>query len=271
MPGSAPWRALRAIAICAVVIGWSAVAVSPRDQRFLSANTIDVPPGADLQAALDQAQPGDTIRLAAGHTYTGAFTLPMKSGSEYVTVRTSATDAELPPMGVRIRPSDSHLLATVTSAGGSVFTAAPGAHHFRFVGLEIAPTPRTFLYNVVTLGDGSETEVAQQPHDIEFEWCYIHGDPTVGSRRGIAMNGGNLKVLASYLSDFKEVGADSQALAGWGGAGPFTVLGHYLEAAGENLMFGGAGPRSPGPIPSALNLQANHLFKTVTWEDDQPR
>src|SRR5256885_1348431 len=244
MPGSAPWRALRAIAICAVVIGWSAVAVSPRDQRFLSANTIDVPPGADLQAALDQAQPGDTIRLAAGSTYTGAFTLPMKSGSDYVTVRTSATDAELPPMGVRIRPSDSHLLATVTSAGGSVFTAAPGAHHFRFVGLEIAPTPGTFLYNVVTLGDGSETYVAQQPHDIEFEWCYIHGDPTVGSRRGIAMNGGNLKVFASYLSDFKEVGADCQALAGWGGPGAFTILVDYVEGADGDQSFRGGGPRN---------------------------
>src|SRR5256886_3482686 len=270
MPGSAPWRALRAIAICAAVIGWSAVAVSPRDQRFLSANTIGVPPGADLQAALDQAQPGDTIRLAAGHTYTGAFTLPMRSGSEYVTVRTSATDAELPPMGVRIRPSDSHLLATVTSAGGSVFTAAPGAHHFRLVGLEIAPTPGTFLYNVVTLGDGTETAVAQQPHDIEFEWCYIHGDPTVGSRPGIAMNGGNVKVLASYLSDFKEVGADSQALAGWAGTGPFTIIDNYLEAAGENLLFGGAGPPNPDPNPSRLNLQPKHLFKTLSSQTGQP-
>src|SRR3989442_6517826 len=270
MPGSAPWRSLRAIAICAVVIGWSTVAVSPRDQRFLSANTIDVPPGADLQAALDQAQPGDTIRLAAGSVYTGAYTLPLKSGSGYITVRTSATDAELPAMGVRIRPSDSHLLATVTSSGGSVFTAAPGAHHFRFVGLEIAPTPGTFLYNVVTLGDGSETEVAQQPHDIEFEWCYIHGDPTVGSRRGIAMNGGNLKVLASYLSDFKEVGADSQALAGWAGTGPFTILDNYLEAAGENLMFGGADPRIPDQIPSTINVQHNHFFKPLTWKTDDP-
>src|SRR5256714_13690925 len=173
-------------------------------------------------------------------------------------------------MGVRIPPSDSHPLATVTSSGGSVFTAAPGAHHFRFVGLEIAPTPGTFLYNVVTLGDGSETEVAQQPHDIEFEWCYIHGDPTVGSRRGIAMNGGNLKVLASHLSDFKEVGADSQALAGWAGTGPFTILDNYLEAAGENLMFGGADPRNPDQNPSTIHQQHKHLFKPLTWETDHP-
>src|SRR2546426_11581446 len=118
MPGSAPWRSLRAIAICAVVIGWSTVAVSPRDQRFLSANTIDVPPGADLQAALDQAQPGDTIRLAAGSVYTGAVGLPLKSGSGYITVRTSATDRGPPPMGVPIHPLDFPLLATVASADG---------------------------------------------------------------------------------------------------------------------------------------------------------
>src|SRR5256886_16899342 len=91
MPGSAPWRSLRAIAICAVVIGWSTVAVSPRDQRFLSANTIDVPPGADLQAALDQAQPGDTIRLAAGSGYTGAVTMSLKSGSGDKSGRTRST------------------------------------------------------------------------------------------------------------------------------------------------------------------------------------
>src|SRR2546427_10294961 len=103
MPGSAPWRSLRAIAICAVVIGWSTVAVSPRDQRFLSANTIDVPPGADLQTALDQAQPGDTIRLAAGSVYTRAHTMPLKSGSGYITARCRATDAELPATGFRIR------------------------------------------------------------------------------------------------------------------------------------------------------------------------
>src|SRR5438445_538169 len=50
---------------------------------------IDVPPGGDLQAALDQAQPGDTIRLAAGATYTGWFTLPAKPGAGDILIRTS--------------------------------------------------------------------------------------------------------------------------------------------------------------------------------------
>ena len=42
---------------------------------------IDVPAGGSLQQALNAVQPGGTIRLAAGATYTGTFTLPAKGGT----------------------------------------------------------------------------------------------------------------------------------------------------------------------------------------------
>src|SRR5437868_3379350 len=67
--------------------------------------TINVPAGGDLQAALNSANPGDTILLAAGATYTGSFKLPVKSGSSFITIRTSASDSQLPPAGTRIDPS----------------------------------------------------------------------------------------------------------------------------------------------------------------------
>src|SRR3989449_9202549 len=103
-----------------------------------STGFIDVPPGGDLQTALDQARPGDTIRLSAGATYTGWFTLPAKGGSEYIVVRTNTPDADLPAPGMRVTLAHVPLLAKVTAdAGGSVFTAAQGAHHYRFVGVEI--------------------------------------------------------------------------------------------------------------------------------------
>src|SRR3989475_4549429 len=96
---------------------------------------IDVPPGGDLQAALDQAQPGDTIRLAAGATYTGWFTLPAKTGVGDILIRTSAADSALPPAGTRINPSSFPALARINAAaGGSVFTAGPAAPHYRFRG-----------------------------------------------------------------------------------------------------------------------------------------
>src|SRR5262249_10415197 len=49
--------------------------------------TISVSAGGDFQAALNTAQPGDTILLQAGATFTGNFVLPVKSGSSYITIR----------------------------------------------------------------------------------------------------------------------------------------------------------------------------------------
>ena len=246
-------------------------AVAASDRPATPAGDIDVPPGGDLQAALDQARPGDTIRLSAGATYTGWFTLPAKGGSEYIVVRTNTPDADLPPPGKRVNLAHVPLLAKVTAnAGGSVFTAAQGAHHYRFLGLEISPSPGAFLYNVVTVGDGTEGSAADQPHDIVFERCYIHGDPAMGSRRGIAMNGRNITIADSRISDFKEVGADSQALAGWSGTGPFTIVNNYLEGAGENIMFGGADPAVQDLVPADISVRHNHFFKPLSWRIEDP-
>ena len=239
------------------------------DPPHLTAD-IDVAPGGDLQAAIDGAQPGDTIRLAAGAIYTGPFTLPAKAGSGTVLLRTSAPDSALPPQGTRISPPFFSALARVEANAGAAFATAPAAHDYRFLGLEISPTPGTFLYNVVLLGDGSEASVAQQPHNLVFERCYIHGDPTAGSRRGVALNGRDITIVDSRLSDFKEVGADSQALAGWNGAGPFTIVNNYLEGAGENLMFGGADPSVQDLVPADIVVRHNHFFKPLTWKVDDP-
>src|SRR5881409_364653 len=105
---------------------------------------------------------------------------------------------------------------------------------------------------------------------ITFERCYIHGDAVAGSRRGIAMNGVNIGVYDSIFTDFKEVGADSQALAGWNGAGPFTIVNNELEGAGENLIFGGADPQVPGLVPADIVVRHNHFFKPLSWKVDDP-
>ena len=69
------------------------------------AATIAVPAGGDLQAALNAAQAGDVITLAPGATYVGNFVLPNKGAlSDYITIRSAAPDAVLPPAGVRISP-----------------------------------------------------------------------------------------------------------------------------------------------------------------------
>jgi len=233
--------------------------------------TIAVNAGGDVQAALNSAQPGEVITLQAGATFTGPFTLPNKSGAGWITVRTSFPDSSLPPPNTRIDPSFASAMPKIVVAagqGGAIQTAS-GAHHFRFVGIEITPAAGAFVYALVELGAG-ETSASALPHDIVFDRCYLHGNTTQGTRRGIAMNSASTAVIDSYLSGFAELGADSQALASWNGAGPFKIVNNYLEGAGENVMFGGADPSVPNLVPSDIEIRGNHFFKPLSWKQADP-
>jgi hypothetical protein len=223
---------------------------------------VSVPAGGDLQAALDSARPGDTIALAAGATYVGPFTLPEKTGDEWITIR---GDGEPPRPGVRADSSRAASMPKLVSDRGTVVTTARGAHHYRLVGLEIRPREGAFLTNVVQFG-ATESSDRDVPHDLAVEGCYIHGDPVRGSRRGIALNSRATTIVDSYISEFKEVGADSQAIAGWNGPGPFRIENNYLEGAGENVLFGGADPSITDLVPTDIMVRRNHIAKPLSWK-----
>jgi hypothetical protein len=44
--------------------------------------------------------------------------------------------------------------------------------------------------------------------------------------------------------------------------GPYKIVNNYLEASGENLMFGGSAATE---TPADLEIRHNHLFKPVIW------
>jgi len=246
-------------------------AVDTRDARP-TGRTIAVAAGGNVQTALNAAQPGDVITLEAGATFRGPFTLPEKTGTGWITVRTAAPDTGLPPSGKRVTRAHAAVMPKLVAGtgAGAVIQAAPGAHHFRFIGLEVRPESGAFVYSLVELGSGKETSEAVLPHDIIVDRCYLHGDPVRGSRRGVALNGRALAVVDSYLADFKEAGADSQAIMGWNGPGPFKIVNNYLEAAGENVMFGGADPAIRDLVPSDIAIRDNHFFKPLSWRKGDP-
>ncbi len=225
-------------------------------------DVIRVAAGGDLQKALDSASYGDVIELEAGAVYQGSFRLPRKEGSGWIVIRSSEA-AKLEP-GRRVSPEDAAYMARLVSGSDPVVSAAPGAHHYRFIGIEIAPQEDVFLHNLVLLEGASRDEL---PQHIIFDRCYIHGDAKLGARRGIALNSGAAAVINSHLSDFKMRGADSQAIAGWGGSGPYAIVNNYLEGAGENLMFGGADPRIRDLVPSDIEIRGNHFAKPLSWKD----
>jgi hypothetical protein len=176
--------------------------------------TVHVKAGDNLQAALDAARPGDRITLDPGATYTGPFRLPRKEGDGWIVIASSA-EAQLAP-NRRVTPADAARMPRLVSSADFVVQAMPGAHHYRLVGLEISPAAGVYVNTLVQLGD-NETSVDEQPHHIVIERSYLHGDPKKGSRRGVALNSRHTAVIDSHLSDFKEVGVDSQAISGWNG------------------------------------------------------
>src|SRR3989442_11136381 len=153
----------------------------------------------------------------------------------------------------------------VGASSGHAIVAASGAHHFRLIGIELMAADGVTTFDVVQLGTGSERSTDTLPHDIIIDRCYIHGLPGQAAKRGIALNGSRLAVIDSYLSEFKDQSQDTQAILGWNGPGPFKIVNNYLEAAGENVMFGGADPAIVNLVPSDIEIRHNHFFKPPSW------
>ncbi len=257
------------IAFLAAIIGFILYQHYNQSGFEVSGNVIAVKLGGDLQNALDRARSGDTITLEAGATFKGAFKLPNKAGGEFITIRSSAPDAQLPPPETRLDPGKyAHLLPKLKSdiKGHPVILAADGAHHFRFIGIEFAPTIEG-LFNIIQLGTGEERRVDELPHHIEFDRVYIHGNPIEGQRRGIAANGRYVKIENSYISDIKRKGEESQAIAVWATDGPVEIVNNYLEAAAENILFGGGGSFLK-LVPTDCIVRSNYLNKPVGWRGD---
>jgi len=233
---------------------------------------INVGPRDSLQAALDAANYGDTIVIQAGVTLTGGFVLPKKSGTGEIVIQSSRID-ELPE-GKRVNPKQSALFAKLQTPNvAPIITTAAGAHHYRFQGIEFATTSSTKqVYDMIRLGEGRGEQKTPDvvPHDLVIDRCYIHGADAQDVQRGISLNSAATTISNSYISEIHGAGFDTQAIAGWNGPGPFHIINNYLEAAGENIMFGGADPGIKDMVPSDIEIRGNHMFKPLSWKVGHP-
>ncbi len=248
--------------------GGNSFSILNQSEASGAGKTITVRAGGDFQDALNKANAGDTILLEAGATFKGAFKLPNKKGAEFITIRTSASDAQIPPSNKRLQPEKYAALLPklVNPNGGAVVETTTGAHHFRFIGIEFGSTLRG-EGNIVQIGTSQEKTLAELPHHLEFDRCFFKGSPTEGQRRGLAANGKFIRVLNSYFKDIKRKGEESQGIAVWAGESNFEFANNYIEAAAEGILFGGAGSELK-LVASDISVHDNTITRPVAWRTE---
>jgi hypothetical protein len=249
--------------------------------------------GESLQESLDGAKCGDTLELQAGAVFQGQIRFPEKScdDAHWIIVRTSAPDDSLPPEGRRLTPcyggtaslpgrpdfhcdSPRKILARIEydgNSGSGPFNFAPGANHYRFIGLEL--TRGVSGASITALAFMKEKGSANH---LIFDRVWMHGTAQDETTRGIALSGmTEVAILDSYFNDFHCVAktgscTDAQAISGGGGdnpGGPYKIVGNFLEASGENILFGGGAATT---APTDIEIRHNHLFKPMIWKPGQP-
>lgn len=228
--------------------------------------------GANLQEAIDKARGGEVLCLARGGRYVGNFMLRGRPDTGWVVVRTGLRAGEGPAAGERARPSASapfaKIIARSTDLAGSALRAGPGARRWYFALVEITtdsavPTGPTAL---IALGGGDARDQARVASELVLDRVYAHGWPTQTLRRCVALNSAATAIVDSWLDECHEKGADSQAIVSWGGAGPYLIENNTLAGAGENLMFGGADPQTPGLNPADIVVRRNHIVTPPEWK-----
>ena len=256
--------------------------------------TINVSAGGNLQNALNSANCGDTIALAAGATFTGQFTVPAKpcDNAHWIIVRTSAPNSALPPEGSRMlpcyagvaslpgRPAFScggvqNVLAKVVfqSMGSGPLQFAIGANHYRFIGLEITRASGTGLVGALVGMVNGATGTADH---IILDRVWLHGSLQDDTMSAFNVNRMSYAALIdSYTTDLhctSVSGActDAHVFAGGTSSTPdavYKVTGNFLEASTENVLFGGGGATT---TPTDIEIRRNHFFKPMTWMKGQP-
>jgi hypothetical protein len=215
----------------------------------VSAATLQVGPArtyTNLNAALAAATSGDIIEMDEDITFTQCSVLPNKGalGSPIIIRSSNATQ---PGAGVRFDPStyaaNVAILQAANTGCPALGTAVGAQDYIIGPGLKFLNVPSAYR-GIIELGANTSSQMleADQPQDITIDRVWLVGDPWIGQKVGIDLNGKNLAVQNSYIEGIKGVGQDAVGLRCFNGTGPITIFNNYINAAGYGFICGGDQP-----------------------------
>lgn len=199
---------------------------------------IEVPQGGDLQAALNK---GGEVRLKAGATYPGTFTL--RSGTTLVGNGATLTGTRTgPALDIPIRTHDV-----------SVFDLSAGT---------------AYDQSVIRVGRNDRSQNAPDLAPDRVTFTRVRVDSYRG-KRAFEINGRDVSLIDCVVADtFDPAGRDSQAVGILNAPGPVLVQGGSYSAGSEVIMVGGDTMKMPDVVPTGITITDTKLWRPLEWQTD---
>lgn len=245
--------------------------------------------GEDVNSYIAQAACGDTIMLSPGAYKPFHLLAKTCDAAHWITIRSAASG--FPGAGQRISPCYAgvsslpgrphypclkpiNAMAKLSTKPGPVIDAALGANYYRIgPGLELTrPDVNGVSYGLVELSGADH---------IIFDRIWAHGSELpVETKSGFDLTGAtHVAIINSYLNNFKCIAGkggsctDAHAISGGDDPenlpeGAWKIFNNFIEASGENILFGGS--NKGATTPADIEVRLNHLFKVPAWNRNDP-
>ncbi len=237
---------------------------------------------ADFQNALNSSSPGDIIVLDAGSVYSGNFVVPEKANPErrWIYIESSQIKS-LPAPGSRVGPGNAPNMPTITTPNASAaILFNPGANYVRLAGLHVTssstyggnpgsnPPSNNWCYYLIQANSGSPSDPLVS--SVTDDRVLVQGSDTEDVNHGVDIDGKNMAIVDSYISDIHMQGFDSQGvLATSMSPGPYKIVDNYVAASTEDVFFGpegGLGNQNNPYISSDIEIRKNYLTRPLAWD-----
>lgn len=122
--------------------------------------------------------------------------------------------------------------------------------------------PNCSLINIALAPVNKNQTVLTTFDEFTFDRCII--DSRIGAHRGILANAKHNIIKDSYIAGITS-DIDTQAIVAWDGCEDLEVDNCYLEASGENILFGGADASSLANVPTDISIMNCDIVKLLSW------